>query len=419
VPYGSRQFFAVSDNGVNSSTSEGVSIEILSTIEDLPSCEALPAEALASWQVETSSCFIDGTLTLDSDDELTVGFGVNLLVNSEADASISGTLTLDSGSQLYIESDGTMEITSTGSLDNFGEINIFGVMNNSGTIDNIGFMSVDSFGHLVNTATGEIDNSGTIENFAGETITNYGTIFSSGRIENDATFNNYGTLEIDDEFNNSGVLNNNGTIAVTDFGLLENEGIINNDCEGVINGSVQGNQPLPACLFFEETFPGSFDSDSWDDSIATDTIRWCSPTDELEGSGLWQDTEVVACDGMTEVGPYGSIPFGSSVSILSDEDPSRAFPYVFTSTNPIPEDGDFVFETRISFDSFGIYGAGLYLRDWPDSTPSGDNPPGDSDAEFQIWGDESFGVTVASNGEDFGGVTTDTEYHTYRLEYID
>jgi hypothetical protein len=147
---------------------------------------------------------------------------------------------------------GTIQIESTGSLDNsdslynwweiinIGTLTNFGTIDNDNTLNNFGSFSNSqtflnhSFGIFNNKTDGSMknfsafDNAGTIINDSGGTIENDGYINNIGSIENSGKLQNKDIIYNSGTFNNYSTLQNNGTFYNTydgATGTFNNEGI--------------------------------------------------------------------------------------------------------------------------------------------------------------------------------------------------
>lgn len=180
----------------------------------------------------------------------------------------------------------------------------------------------------------------------------------------------------------------------------------------------------PVVYFFDNFDGDSIDSTKWNTETATGPIRWCSSTveDHKANPGIWNDTESDGCHNLTQETPYGDISLSNSEATFS-ADAGRAFPYIWagppSKNSPFPEDSDFTLNIKMKFDSIAPSGSGIFISNWPDSDPTGNNPPAAAgNGLATIWADQGDGVYV-----DFDQRYTVSDntlsYHTYRLDYID
>ncbi len=191
----------------------------------------------------------------------------------------------NNGSTVHILA--TKILVNNGTLENYGQLLIFGTLNNSSTINNIdrvltqsgGILNNNSGGILNNPAnaivrnfgTGTLNNIGTWNNGGetnnmngangpinnnsggiiinestgklriktGMTLTNSGTINnnSGGNIFNDGTLDNNsgGILNINGDLYNYENLNNSGTINNNSGGTISNDGTLDNNSGGILN----------------------------------------------------------------------------------------------------------------------------------------------------------------------------------------
>ena len=169
-------------------------------------------------------------LTLDSDDSLIIGGGLNSVLNVYNTLTNSGTLT---NSRTLVVGLGTL--TNSGTLYNSGMLYNFGALNNSGTVYNSGTLTgpVNNLGVFFNEHVGTLNQS--VSNSG--TLTNSGTWNASDGIDNYRVINNYGMLTYEGLFNRAGAtLNNYGGMNNSGFysflvnlgGTINNYGAIDN-----------------------------------------------------------------------------------------------------------------------------------------------------------------------------------------------
>jgi len=154
--------------------------------------------------------------------------------------SNSGTINNNSGAELNLysvsenkdngiinnHSDGTITVGQNGSLIISG-----GTINNSGTIKLVGIVNNNVSPPIIKRGLIIVD-GGTINNNSGGLIDNRGA--STITINSDSTITNHSIIKNDNPFIDSPpVINNSGAII--------------NDCGGVVNGPVTGNQPIDIC----------------------------------------------------------------------------------------------------------------------------------------------------------------------------
>jgi hypothetical protein len=170
-------------------------------------------------------------------------------------------------------------------------------------------------------------------------------------------------------------------------------------------------------------------SDLWNTSTATTGKRWCSTsttgTGPLTAAGNWVDAPTTQCHNFGPLTPpYGSVAVSNGKATVSGGS-ARAASYFWTGppsrNSPFPATGDFILDVRMKFDSLAGTFTHLYVRDWPNSDPSGNNPPGAGNRVFDITAATS-GLFVGLLGGDAGGplvgVPSPTAEHNYRLEYV-
>jgi hypothetical protein len=135
---------------------------------------------------------------------------------------------------------GTLNIQSSGTLNNSGRLANYGTLNNSGTLTNSGTVpnsglvnkgTLNNYGTLNN---GNLSNEGTLDNYAtltiqyGGELINYWKLYnsSSGTLTNAGILNNTGLYLINDGTLNNGIENGGGWLS--NRGVLENNGTLNN-----------------------------------------------------------------------------------------------------------------------------------------------------------------------------------------------
>ncbi|MDE1829431.1 MAG: hypothetical protein KGI25_03815 [Thaumarchaeota archaeon] len=140
---------------------------------------------------------------------------------------------------LILSSRDKLAVNSTVHLENIGIIT-----NNGGKIYIYGNLTTDEFSVIYNNAGGSIYNYGTLTASSG-TINNYAPIYNHGII------NNYGTI-----YNYNIINNYNGSTIDDRYGVIHNNGTINNDCKTVFMGLVPyGNVIKNACSTMPQSGP--------------------------------------------------------------------------------------------------------------------------------------------------------------------
>lgn len=169
---------------------------------------------------EGSSGQVYGTsLTLTED--LTIESGTTLKIPQNKTLTIPDGVTLTNNGTLQVSSGGTL--SNSGTITNNGDLKDYGTLNNSGTLGNNGTLAMSTYGTL--------NNSGTLDNNAGGAITigtdsYYGTLNNNagGTLNNNAggtlTINAKGTLTNKDTFNENGTFINNGTYTDQSLGSV-------------------------------------------------------------------------------------------------------------------------------------------------------------------------------------------------------
>jgi hypothetical protein len=180
--------------------------------------------------------------------------------------------------------------------------------------------------------------------------------------------------------------------------------------------------PAMGAVTFSDQFTGSsIDSSNWDTTILTSGKRWCASTvtNHLMAPGNWQDPATAPCHGITQASPHGSVSVAGGQATLS-AGVNRTFPYMWSGppskANPFPASGDFSLEVRMKFNSLKPHGTQLVVRDWPDSDPVGNNPPG-GNGVFNVGAGSSGGLRYSLVTSASPGISGPLDWHTYRLEY--
>lgn len=173
----------------------------------------------------------------------------------------------------FVTDDGDIHNSDLGTITNYADfllgytsgIRNYGVINNTAS----GFLSFG--GGFSNYDGAVVYNHGTFKNCCNDgLLENYGTIHNykvfvhdGWQSNNHATIYNYagGTITVlRDIFRNYGTINNDygATIAISNLGdhgvinnfeTVNNDGMMTFDCETVISGPVNGNEPVDVCAF--------------------------------------------------------------------------------------------------------------------------------------------------------------------------
>ena len=184
-------------------------------------------DTFAQTTTYTSGGTIGSDITIPSENTWIISPGATFTVNSGV------TLTIDIGAVLE----------NRGTIDNYG------------TIDNTRSASIINLGTINNAATGTIKNTGgfTFNNpFSGTRtvdggkLVNYKTINNSGDLINNSFGiiknsggGTYGIGSLSWTFPPANIINNpNG--AIYNYGVFDNFGVISNDCNVTITGSISG-----------------------------------------------------------------------------------------------------------------------------------------------------------------------------------
>lgn len=157
-------------------------------------------------------------------------------------------------------------------------------------------------------------------------------------------------------------------------------------------------------ILFREEFDGPLNPIQWRTSELTSGVRWCDPNAGLaSGPGIWFDPGTTPCNSQQSATPFGSALLADGMLQLSAPVGSRTFAYLATGgTNapPVfPSSGDFVFSTALQITNAQIWGAGLTLMDWEDTSPAGDNAPAvRPNCVLQIWAGTTIEIYSALSG---------------------
>lgn len=206
----------------------------------------------------------------------------------------TGTIYVDSGLRNYgrILNTGTLRVDGVlysrlsaprfennlgSTIVNHGTLVVDSILENEGTIDNYGLLSADLDSDcdnevfFSNASTGLVHNYGTIDLFSAVRFEDDGEIAMCTRSPaiNHGLFTNHGVLNIGDA-NRRGWLINNGTLENRNMinnyplSIVDNPGVIANNCEAVVNndGTINDNMPIDAC-----TPPGELGNVDCDNDI--------------------------------------------------------------------------------------------------------------------------------------------------------
>lgn len=193
----------------------------------------------------------DTTITTNQ----TIASGETWKVDADVVLTIGDHVTVINNGDMI--SNGTISISSTGKIENNGDIHIITLLPEENFELIQGFEnrgSLENNGNFINTSEisnfGNITNSGTINNENG--LRNFGTIINAGTINNNAYFQNgadtggstgdnlppYPTVS-------SGTIINQGTInndlEFPNFGFIDNQGTFNDNHELISFGVIIGN----------------------------------------------------------------------------------------------------------------------------------------------------------------------------------
>jgi hypothetical protein len=192
-------------------------------------------------------------------------------------------------------------------------------------------------------------------------------------------------------------------------------------CTALVTLLISSDSANGAITFSDDFTGSSVDSTKWDTSVLTSGKRWCASTvtNHLMAPGNWQDPATDPCHGITQGGAHGSVSVAGGEATLS-AGVNRTFPYMWTGppskANPFPASGDFSLEVRMKFNSLKPHGTQLVVRDWPDSDPVGDNPPG-GNGVLSVGAGSSGGLRYSLVTSASPGISGPLSWHTYRMEY--
>jgi fibronectin-binding autotransporter adhesin len=200
-----------------------------------------------TWDGSTNTCTLP-SLTLDSDTDLEVAFGVTVVIPGTSIVEIGDhrSFHVGSGSVLNID-DGSIIVLNNGTFTNSGTLN---VINSGGSANDV----IENYGTFTNSGTLNLSNSGGgrsgIRNL--DTFTNSGTLTVSSTagaaIFNALTFTNSGTVSVSNSggegINNfGGTITNSGTLTVSSTGTgngISNISTIDNTNSGTLTVSSTG-----------------------------------------------------------------------------------------------------------------------------------------------------------------------------------
>jgi len=190
---------------------------------------------------------------------------------------------------------------------------------------------------------------------------------------------------------------------------------------GALFGVLATAAPARANDWFYEDFSGpALDPARWSTANVASGNRWCADVwwEFASGTGIWSDVSTAGCFGVVQPLPYGTVTFttdadGTTGARFESAYPNRTFPFLVAGPadprSPLPPRGDFVFETRIRYESLDTHGDGMSLTAWSDFTTVRDNPPGSpAQGVFAIWGGDTHPETYHPIGT----------WQTYRVEYV-
>ena len=180
------------------------------------------------------------TLTIGTAGELNI-LSATTIANAHSTATINNFGTLVNNGVLINELGATLNNNSTGTLINNGVISnqLMGSMINAGFLQNM------NGGFITNDLSSTITNSGTWVNYSGATLSNFGSISSTGLLQSLAggTIDNFGMISSGPHtyLDIQGTLNNSGAIVA---GLFSNSGTTNNSGMMTLNAGDSFTQNL-------------------------------------------------------------------------------------------------------------------------------------------------------------------------------
>lgn len=183
------------------------------------------------------------------------------------------------------------------------------------------------------------------------------------------------------------------------------------------------SQPSLAATIWEDNFDDPAMTEAkWDTNNDTSGLRWCADTagGSATGTGQWIDVSSIACHGILQPAGYGTITVNNGEATFETTS-ANSFPFIFKELDePELDAGNFSIEYRMKYNSVQTHGSGLVIRgmDFPSQLISPNSAPfNDLDTYLYTWGDYQGSRTTIDGG--FYPPSNSTEYHIYRLDYVD
>jgi len=263
-----------------------------------------------------SSTDINSDITVSIDETIKAGQTWNLHSNT---LTIANGVTLTNHGEFFddgiIENFGTYDnfgnygrMAPSGDFINNGVVNNYNefsnVLCNAGILNNYGDFIFIEGGCFDGIITNNVEGSMAYYNYdfyghGASDFTNHGLfIFEGpGTFENNGLITNTGTFITRDSYTNFNTIENSGTLDNQGtFENVEGEGIINNDCSGIIIGVIDGDPPINTCLF-HVCGNGVFEGTEQCDDGNTISGDGCSDTCQIEyapdtdGDGILDDID--------------------------------------------------------------------------------------------------------------------------------
>ena len=173
---------------------------------------------------------------------------------------------------------------------------------------------------------------------------------------------------------------------------------------------------------FVDTFDGtSIDTSKWDTTHAVTGMRWCADdaNTHFDGTGHWFDSATEQCWGQAAQPPIGTVGVADgALSLRGDAD--WVAPFFYSAGNPFPAE-DFRLTTRLKFGPAPfLNGNGTWFSAtrW-EPTFEPDTAYGE-DPILRIVGDTTRSHVRLLGRDDLDWlIPVPSEWHTYRLEWVD
>ncbi|MEO9294602.1 MAG: Ig-like domain-containing protein [Nitrososphaera sp.] len=256
-------------------------------ISDAGSCLALSASAKARWDQQSLKCTIAGTLALSSQDMLTVGQGVMLVIEDRGKVTIQGGAVNNAfGATILVRG----KVINAGTITNMGNI----TLPSAGSLANQGVFVNSSHGLL--KSSGRITNTGTLVNHANATILSSGKFTNRAEVDNAGYIDNRGTM----------FMLENSTLAGSAGSVARNTGNVMIYCQARVTQVLSIRSAIDRCDDPPYAAMGSWLPDG-PGSVGTEFTFYANATDDVRLAWLEWDFDG---DG---VGDY-DMPLVSKVS---------------------------------------------------------------------------------------------------------